>query len=589
MPNFVPNDEEGYITLTTHNFQADDINERKLRALTTESLFFHAEITGTFPENIYPTKETLELKVGAQVMFIKNDPNPEKAYYNGKIGRLTGYDKNAGTLEVVCGTERITVSKIKWQNMEYQMNEENMQVEEAEIGSFTQIPLRLAWAVTIHKSQGLTFDKLIVDAGQAFAHGQVYVALSRCTSLQGLVLKTRLSPSVLVSDYRVESFADQMPEREPTREKVNLLRRQFETENMLDLINFQPLYSYIGRLSGIIITHKNLYEKELIPLLMSRMEMLDRDVCAVSKKFVHQLNQLCQAPVLCADNPPLQERLMKAAAYFKEHLDAAFNGLFDLPFKTDNKTVNEQVTESLKRLHEAYTIKKSCLEACKKGFSAEEYQITRSTALLKSEKKENQPVSIKDGTLDKSSLYAALVSWRDELADEEDTLSYNIVPNRTLKEISRERPLSIRELKEIDGMGSKRVKLYGAEILSIVQQFSNSPTDYVAHDHDLPVRKKKGSTYLVTKELIEKGMSVEEIAQKRGMAVNTVYNHIAQLVGQGNFDAKRFVDEAKYATIMDYFDSTDDDRLSSAKEVLGDEYEFWELRTVLAERQRGDN
>ena len=588
MPDFAPSDDEGYITLTTHNYQADDINERKLRALHTESLTFQAEITGTFPENIYPTRETLELKVGAQVMFIKNDPNPEKAYYNGKIGRLIGYDKQEGTLEVLCGTEHITVSKIKWQNMEYMMNNETLQVEEAEIGSFTQIPLRLAWAVTIHKSQGLTFDKLIVDAGQAFAHGQVYVALSRCTSLQGLVLKTRLSPSVLVSDYRVESFADQMPEREPTREKVTMLRRQFETETMLDLINFQPLYSYLGRLSSIVIAHKNLYEKELIPHLMGRMEMLDRDVCAVSKKFVHQLHQLSQTPVLCADNSPLQERLMKAAVYFKEHLDTVFSGLFDLPLKTDNKSVNEQITESLKMLHEAYTIKKSCLEACKKGFSAEEYQITKSTALLKAEKKENQPVSIKDSTMDKSSLYAALVSWRDELADEEDALSYNIVLNRTLKEISRERPLSMRKLKEIDGMGQKRIKLYGAEILAIVQQFSDNPASHADSYPDNPIRMKKGSTYRVTKEMIEQGLSVEEIAQKRGMAASTVYGHIAQLVGQGDFDAKRFVEETKYATIMEYFDSADDAKLSSAKDVLGDEYEFWELRTVLAERQRGE-
>lgn len=317
--------------------------------------------------------------------------------------------------------------------------------------------------------------------------------------------------------------------------------------------------------------------------------MMEHDLCEVSKKFVHQLNRLNQVPVLCMENQPLQERMKKASAYFKEHLEPVFNGLFDLPLKTDNNAVNDQVTESLKLLHEAFTIKKYCLEACLKGFSAEEYQLTKSTALLKADRKENQPVSIKDNTLDKSTLYTALVSWRDEIADEEGAVFYNIVPNRTLKEISRLKPTSIRALKEIDGMGPKRVKQYGEEILAIVRQFSDNPLDHGEEYPERTAKKKKGATYLTTKEMLEQGMSVEEIATKRVMSINTIYSHIARLVGQGDFEAKRFVDEAKCATIADYFESTGDPTLGNAKEVLGDDYEFWELRTVLAELQRGDS
>ena len=216
-PGFVPNDEEGYITLTTHNYQADQINESKLAAIKEKTLTFKADVHGTFPENTYPTKEELELKIGAQVMFVKNDPAPEKAFFNGKIGRLVGYDEKEGTVTVLSDGERITVPKLKWQNMEYTINADNQDIEEKEIGSFTQIPLRLAWAVTIHKSQGLTFDKVIVDAGQAFAHGQVYVALSRCTSLEGLVLKTRITSNALVNDFSVNRFVDALPEKEPTQ------------------------------------------------------------------------------------------------------------------------------------------------------------------------------------------------------------------------------------------------------------------------------------------------------------------------------------------------------------------------------------
>ena len=155
-PNFIAHDNEGYITLTTHNYQADQINETKLAAIEAKPLVFKAVVRGTFPENTYPTKEELVLKVGAQVMFVKNDPSPEKAFYNGKIGRLVGYNDDEGTVTVESEGERIVVPKLTWQNMEYAINAENQDIEEKEIGSFTQIPLRLAWAVTIHKSQGLT-------------------------------------------------------------------------------------------------------------------------------------------------------------------------------------------------------------------------------------------------------------------------------------------------------------------------------------------------------------------------------------------------------------------------------------------------
>ena len=251
IPDFKPAD--GYITLTTHNYQADEINESRLRELKTKSLRFEAVVTGNFPQSMYPTKADLELKIGAQVMFVKNDPNPEKAYYNGKIGQLTGYYDEDGEVEVTCGDDVIRVPKVKWPNLEYTLNEETKQIEEKEIGGFTQIPLRLAWAVTIHKSQGLTFDKLVVDAQQAFAHGQIYVALSRCTSLEGLVLKTRLSSNALIGDGVVDYFVEQMPEKEPSQEKVDGLRREYELTTMLELIDFQGIYRVTGRLAKVVL------------------------------------------------------------------------------------------------------------------------------------------------------------------------------------------------------------------------------------------------------------------------------------------------------------------------------------------------
>ena len=193
IPDFKPSDEEGYITLTTHNHQAQRINDVKMAELSTRAYSFKAEVKDNFPTYSYPTEETLVLKQGAQVMFVKNDSSPEKRYYNGKIGKITAI--NDRSIEVV-GKEdglKIQVTPEEWTNTRYTLDEETREITETVEGTFKQYPLKTAWAITIHKSQGLTFERAIVDANAAFAHGQVYVALSRCTSLEGLVLKSKIS------------------------------------------------------------------------------------------------------------------------------------------------------------------------------------------------------------------------------------------------------------------------------------------------------------------------------------------------------------------------------------------------------------
>ncbi|MBR6273155.1 MAG: AAA family ATPase, partial [Bacteroidales bacterium] len=330
LPRFTPDDNEGYITLTTHNYQADEINESKLAALPSKSVFFEAKVDGSFPENTYPTKESLELKVGAQVMFVKNDP--DKVFFNGKIGHVIAINEREGTVEVLSDDERITVSSLKWQNMDYTINAENQNIEEKEIGSFSQIPLRLAWAVTIHKSQGLTFDKLIVDAGQAFAHGQVYVALSHCTSLEGLVLKTRIPSSALVNDLSVNDFVEHILEKEPTQEKVDQLRHQYELETMLEFIDFYGLYKGFGKVMKILYDNGTLFEADMIHDLPQRRNKLLENLCGVGAKFEGQVRRLHSEAPSCEKNPALQERLAKGAAYFKEQLETITNGIFELNF-----------------------------------------------------------------------------------------------------------------------------------------------------------------------------------------------------------------------------------------------------------------
>ena len=587
-PNFIAHDNEGYITLTTHNYQADQINETKLAEIKEKPLVFKAVVRGTFPENTYPTKEELVLKVGAQVMFVKNDPNPEKAFYNGKIGRLVGYNEDEGSVTVESEGERIVVPKLTWQNMEYAINAENQDIEEKEIGSFTQIPLRLAWAVTIHKSQGLTFDKVIVDAGQAFAHGQVYVALSRCTSLEGLVLKTRISSNALINDLSVNQFVDALPEKEPTQEKVDQLRHDYELETMLELINFDGIYKDFGKLMKVIYDNDTLFESTLIQDLSQRRNRIHEELCSVGIKFESQIQKLhVQAPS-CEQNPVLQERLIKGVAYFEEHLKSIAAGLFDLPFKTDNQAVNEQLTEALKQLKEDIYLKGCCLEACKEGFTVKEYQKTKSVKVIEAEKSGKKKVEIKFEPSKSGSLYSILLSWRAARAEADVVPASNIAPIRTLKAIAETKPVTLAELRKVEGMGTKRIRNYGAEILDIVLRYLGQDPEKadIGDMAKVPAKKTNGATYFQTKEMVEQGMSIEAISKVRGLAVSTILSHLTYWVEQGAFPASQFVSSEKIAEIRDYFESTGDPKITTARDVLGDDYQYSEIRMVLAEMKR---
>ncbi len=587
-PHFQPNDEEGYITLTTHNYQADQINESKLDAIDAKPLVFNATVHGTFPENTYPTKEELVLKVGAQVMFVKNDPSPDKAFFNGKIGRLVGYDEKEGSVTVKCGSEYIVVTPLKWQNMEYTLNAENQDIEEKEIGSFTQMPLRLAWAVTIHKSQGLTFDKVIVDAGQAFAHGQVYVALSRCTSLEGLVLKTRITSNALVNDHSVDRFVDALPEKEPTQEKVDQLRHEYELETMFELIDFEGIYKDFGKLMKVIYDNDTLFESSLIQDLSRRRNRIHEELCQVGIKFESQIRKLHDPMPSCEQNPALQERLIKGVAYFDEHLKAIASGLFDLPFKTDNQAVNEQITDALKLLQEDISMKTGCLEACKDGFTVQAYQKTKSISAIEKEKGGKKKVEIKFEPSKNGGLYSILLSWRAARANADDVPASNIAPIKTLKAIAEAKPVTLAELRKVEGMGTKRIRNYGAEILNIVLRFigKDPRTADIGNLTQVPAKKTNGTTYFLTKEMADRGMSPKDIAKARGLAESTILSHLIYWVEQGSFSASQFVSHEKIAVIRDYFESTGDPKITTARDVLGDDYQYGEIRMVLADMKR---
>ncbi|HEY6899423.1 MAG TPA: AAA family ATPase, partial [Puia sp.] len=202
-PDFIPSKHDNYITLTSHNHKADSINQEQLASLPGRSHSFEASITGEFSDKSLPAEKTLTLKEGAQVMLIKNDKGEVRRYFNGKIGTIRSIKDDKLTITFPDEPDELTLEKETWRNIRYQYDKDEDKIEEEELGTFRQYPIRLAWAITIHKSQGLTFEKAVIDAGESFAAGQVYVALSRLTDLKGLVLRSRITPGAIRTDPHI--------------------------------------------------------------------------------------------------------------------------------------------------------------------------------------------------------------------------------------------------------------------------------------------------------------------------------------------------------------------------------------------------
>ncbi len=585
-PDFEPDEDAGYITLMTHNRQVDEINESKLNALKTKSLKFTAKVFGNFPETSYPTKAELELKIGAQVMFVKNDPSAEKMYFNGKIGRIVSYDEKSG-LEVRCGDEVIEVKPVTWSNFEYRINEETKEIEEKEVGNFTQIPLKLAWAITIHKSQGLTFDKLILDASLAFAHGQVYVALSRCTSLEGLVLKAKLSQSGLFNDLTINQFVAELPSREPNEEQFEYNKKLYESQMLFELIDFLDIESDLNGIRKVVFANKGSFDASVSEKIAPKGQKFHEEVVEVSEKFKRQIGGILKDNLQIDNNIQLQERVKKGCSYFLDKL-SDLEDIAGLPFETDNKAVNDQIKKELDAFNTDFFVKKACLECCLGGYEMKKYLNVKNKKIVEAEelnKSKKAKLSRKQLSRDDNKLFKALVAWREQVADALEIAETKVIPTTTLTAIAEKKPMSVKELKSLSKIGATRLQRFGADILNIVlehQGFTKQEFDDAESKEELEL----SSSVQRTKELMEEGLSIDEIAEKRNMARSTIEQHAAELVMKGYADAKDFMSEEHYENIVEYFTETQDSSLGAARDVLGEEYSWGELRIVLNEMKR---
>lgn len=382
-PHFIPKPEEGYIRLTTHNRFADHYNESELNRLTTTPYTYKAEINDNFPEYSYPTNETLTLKVGTQVMFVKNDPSPDHLYYNGRIGRVTYLDKNK--IMVLCpgDNEAIDVMPLTWENARYTLNPETREIETDVQGTFVQYPLRLAWAITIHKSQGLTFDHAVIDATYSFAPGQVYVALSRCRTLEGLVLSSPIDRRAIINDTRVDDYiAHQEYNAQESIRRLPQLKEEYFRYLMLELFDFTTLLHQQEYMVRTFVEFLSRSYASLEMLQRQTLEEFRKQVIEVAAKWAGTISK---TPTETIHSEAFLQRVARSADYFANTLDALLAKplLLTAQVETGNKQVAQRLANILPEQYQTWKAKSLLLRKIEKeGFSITVYLKQKQLSLL---------------------------------------------------------------------------------------------------------------------------------------------------------------------------------------------------------------
>lgn len=521
-PDFVLKDHPGFITLTTHNAKADKINTESLQGIDNEEYTYNAEIVGDFPEKIYPVDEALKLKVGAQVMFIRNDLSPEKNYFNGKIGII----KSLADEEILVNfpEEDLTIvaDKYEWKNVRYHVNENTKEIEEEVLGTFVHYPLKLAWAITVHKSQGLTFDKAALDVSGVFLPGQAYVALSRLRSLRGLILLSPLRMNGLSNDLDVMDYAsskvkeEQMEhflKNETLRFIANYLRNSFDWKELAD--EWQK--------------HRMSYLQEGKKALKSKYrEWAHRDEDRIHKlldpanKFMNQIGRL-----FSVEQPDMQ--------FVSERVEAAYNYFF--PVLDSIETGILQTMEEIKRLRKA------------KGFYEEltELEELHTYTILRLMKARKLMQAVLEGDeINKSNLISPEIH------------SYKLKKLEAIRKGLKDNPVSLLEEEGDD---------YEVERYPAKKKKSGEP---------------KKSTLEVTLELWQGNVPINEIARIRKLTETTVLSHFAGLIQVGKIDIADILPEDKIAGLTEAFKGFEGESLSELKEQYGDEFSWSDLRLFKA-------
>ncbi len=598
---FADKKQEGYIRLTTHVSKAEETNQDRLKELKGKSKVYECKVEGKFPETMYPTTMVLELKVGAQVMFIRNDRQEPRRYYNGKIGWVKELADDKVTVSCEDGMT-ITVPYEVWENVTYETNKETGLAEAKTEGTFQQIPLTLAWAITIHKSQGLTFDKAIIDAGQSFSAGQVYVALSRCRTFEGLVLATPISNDAIKTDREVNTFYNDNEKRQLTEEAINSFASNYALTSMTDLFTFSDIRDQIGRVHAML--ERDYYGKydNCIANLQEILYGEATSLVNIGDKFAYQCRQAHEATKDIMSSAEIKSRAQKGAEYclakLKVILDETFaNARIDL----DDAADKHKLDNLLDILRQIANIKLAELSAvAANGFSPKIMMRAKVRAIARESepKEERNTSSSKSQTVTRHSaeanevvnrqVYEALSQWRKKKADEIGKPNFIVASNALLFALADGLPTDSKELLKINGMGEEKRKKYGKEILEITNGF------YKQGVRPAPIRKAKNKvptggeeqpititirkpTKEISLEAYKRLGSADAVAKERGLTPSTIMSHLIEFVGK-EYTIEEFMGEERYKKLVEIVKKLGEGEKADPK--LFDEYDYNEYHYV---------
>jgi energy-coupling factor transporter ATP-binding protein EcfA2 len=574
------------ITLTTHNYKADQINSKALNELETKSYQFKATIRGIFSEKSYPAEAELSLKVGAQVMFIKNDP--EKRFFNGKIGAVTNLSNDS--IKVQCPGEsfEIEVKKENWDNITYKLDTSSKQINEERLGSFEQYPLRLAWAITIHKSQGLTFDDVIIDAQEAFSAGQVYVALSRCRSLEGIILKTKINPKSLNNDDKIVHFSEAKPDTDQLKETFKQSKNQYVTQLLTQLFDFSTLVIAARNLETDAISYLKQLNNGAIEEIKAWVNELGT-IQQTAQKFGQQVNQLITNGEGIEQNEALAERLQKAQAYFKPILILLAEKIEKNNLSTEHKGAGEEVGSQIQELWLDVLTKIQLMDVCKNGFDLVKYtqkrlQLKLPTKTLSIYNNTSQTVSL---SVNHPILMSQLLKIRDEIIKETNLPVYHVASKETLITMANYLPQTTNDLLKIKGFGPIRVERFGDQFLATIATYCQSKgltsliEGLTEEKKDKSPKKEKIDTKKVSLEMYYEHQSIAKVAELRNLTQGTIFGHLSHFVIENILQLERLIPNEKQDFIKSIF-TTMDKNLSyqEIKEKLPPQVSYNEVKLL---------
>ncbi len=543
-PEITAADSDGVITLTTHNYKADELNQRALAQLPSKSYTFDAQVEPDFPESMYPVLARIELKEGAQVMFVKNDM--EKAYFNGKLAKVEKLDKDGVMVRMDTG-EPYKLKREIWENKRYVVNGATKEQQEEVLGTFQQYPIKLAWAITVHKSQGLTFTKAIIDVGNAFAPGQVYVALSRLRSLDGLILRTRIDPSVVSSDRDVVAFTNRGFAQEPLPQQLQASQREYLKLLLAGTFDFGDM------LRKVEYTQKDHPEtaqfedesmKTALRIFLEKLRAEEEN----TQKFRGQLIRLLQE----GKREELLVRIEKGGAYYGGLLQAQMKALFQHMAQAEMLSKTKEYVNALKEV-DGMLMKKVATIA-KVGYLT--------TCILNGEEVKKQADLEKGLSAKRAAMVGEVRAWAEEHRPKASTKSGK----------KRKRRSDADDILGDTGNGDPSPR-------PLTRKNRDHP------DHVRPPRRSKeeiGNTYNVTYALRKEGLTLDEISAKRSMAKSTIEGHFARGIAEGAMEIDGLMLDAERDTIADWMKENPAEGLNAAAGYFEGRFSYGQLRMVQA-------